>query len=59
MAGGNEGPRRTVLWFRNDLRVHDSVTVHEAAQRVKNGQSDEVRQQLGAQALRGQFAGGL
>jgi len=42
MAAVNDQPRRTVLWFRNDLRVHDSVTVHEAAQRVKNGQSDEV-----------------
>ena len=42
MAAGAEGPRRTVLWFRNDLRVHDSATVHEAAQLVKAGKSDEV-----------------
>jgi hypothetical protein len=47
MAATAEGPRRTVLWFRNDLRLHDSATVHEAAQRVKAGQSDEVRARCG------------
>ena len=34
---------RLVLWFRNDLRVHDNVIVHEAAQRVRAGKADEVR----------------
>ena len=43
MAATADSPRRTVLWFRNDLRVHDSATVHEAAQRVKAGDSNEVR----------------
>ena len=43
MATGAEAPSRTVLWFRNDLRVHDNAIVHEAAQRVKTGQSQEVQ----------------
>ena len=43
MAATADGPRRTVLWFRNDLRVHDSATIHEAVQRVKAGQTDEVQ----------------
>ena len=37
---------RLVLWFRNDLRLHDNVIVHEAAQRVKAGKADEVRSQI-------------
>ncbi|KAG2435381.1 hypothetical protein HXX76_007453 [Chlamydomonas incerta] len=38
-AGGGQ---RLVLWFRNDLRLHDNYIVHEAAQRVKRGEASEV-----------------
>jgi hypothetical protein len=33
---------RAVLWFRNDLRVHDNAIVAEAARRAKAGQINEV-----------------
>uniref|UniRef100_A0A383W805 Photolyase/cryptochrome alpha/beta domain-containing protein n=1 Tax=Tetradesmus obliquus TaxID=3088 RepID=A0A383W805_TETOB len=39
-AGG--GARRIVLFFRNDLRVRDNVIVHQAVQKVKAGEYDEV-----------------
>lgn len=39
-AGG--GPRRIVLFFRNDLRIRDNVIVHQAVQKVKAGEYDEV-----------------
>ena len=31
-----------VLWFRNDLRLTDNPTVHEAAQLVSRGLASEV-----------------
>ena len=43
-SGQGEGTgSRVVLWFRNDLRLHDNAIVHEAAQRVKTGKATEVR----------------
>ena len=36
------GGSRAVLWFRNDLRLHDNAIVAEAAQRVKSGKISEV-----------------
>ena len=33
---------RAVLWFRNDLRIHDNAIVAEAARRAKAGQIKEV-----------------
>lgn len=48
-GGGSGG--RAVLWFRNDLRLHDNAIVAEAAQRVKSGKVSEVRQR-GANELR-------
>ncbi|GLC48551.1 hypothetical protein PLESTB_000110200 [Pleodorina starrii] len=36
------GGKRVVLWFRNDLRLHDNYIVHDAAQRVKRGEASEV-----------------
>ena len=41
-AGGGGAPQRAVLWFRNDLRLHDNAIVAEAAQAVKNGKLSEV-----------------
>lgn len=29
------GPRRLVLWFRNDLRLHDNAVVAEAVRAVR------------------------
>ena len=37
------GTRRLVLWFRNDLRLRDNPLVHEAVQRVKSKEFDDVR----------------
>jgi hypothetical protein len=37
------GARRIVLFFRNDLRLRDNVIVHQAVQKVKAGEYDEVR----------------
>nr|QIQ49259.1 DASH cryptochrome [Volvox carteri f. nagariensis] len=34
--------KRVVLWFRNDLRLHDNYIVHDAVQRVKRGEASEV-----------------
>lgn len=36
-------PRRIILWFRNDLRLRDNVIVHQAVQKVKAQEYDEVR----------------
>jgi hypothetical protein len=41
MATAGSG-KRVVLWFRNDLRLHDNYVVHDAAQRVKRGEASEV-----------------
>lgn len=34
--------RRLLLWFRNDLRVHDNYTISEAARLIKSRQFAEV-----------------
>lgn len=34
--------RRVVLWFRNDLRIHDNEIIHQAVQRVSQGKAAEV-----------------
>ena len=33
---------RIILWFRDDLRLHDNATVHTAVSRVKSKQAAEV-----------------
>ena len=33
---------RIILWFRDDLRLHDNATVHTAVSRVKSNQAAEV-----------------
>lgn len=38
-GGGNQ---RIILWFRNDLRIHDNVIVDEAVKRIRGGQAVEV-----------------
>ncbi len=45
MAKGSQS-KRVVLWFRDDLRLHDNYTVASAAKMVKAGQASEVRSQL-------------
>lgn len=53
-AGGGQ---RLVLWFRNDLRLHDNYIVHEAAQRVKRGEASEVCVCVSFQSVPGGLAG--
>lgn len=36
------GPRRLVLWFRNDLRLHDNPMVSSALQKLKAKEVDDV-----------------
>ena len=36
------GNPRIILWFRNDLRIHDNVIVDEAVKRIRGGQAVEV-----------------
>ena len=36
------GGQRVVLWFRNDLRIHDNQIVHDAAQKVAAKDYKEV-----------------
>lgn len=43
---GSGGGKRAILWFRNDLRLHDNVIVAEAARRVQAGSVAEVRSML-------------
>lgn len=33
---------RIILWFRDDLRLHDNAIVHMAATRIKSHQASEV-----------------
>lgn len=40
MADGSK--KRVVLWFRNDLRLHDNYIVNQAVQKVKSQQYNEV-----------------
>jgi deoxyribodipyrimidine photolyase len=35
-------PRRAVLWFRNDLRLHDNASLSSAAALVKKGAAEHV-----------------
>jgi deoxyribodipyrimidine photo-lyase len=35
-------PRRAVLWFRNDLRLHDNASLTTAAALVKKGAAEHV-----------------
>ncbi len=43
MTGSKAGSkRRLVLWFRNDLRLHDNAIVNEAAEAVGKGMVDDV-----------------
>lgn len=42
MVTAQGGGGRAVLWFRNDLRLHDNPVLAEAAQRVKAGKISEV-----------------
>lgn len=41
-ASGATTGKRAILWFRNDLRLHDNVIVAEAARKVKAGEITEV-----------------
>ncbi len=41
-AGGSGSSKRMVLWFRNDLRLHDNAIVAEAVKAVRAKQVDEV-----------------
>ena len=34
---------RIILWFRDDLRLHDNPTVHAAVKRIKSKQASEVQ----------------
>ena len=40
------GPRRLVLWFRNDLRLHDNPMVSSALQKLKAKEVDDVSPRL-------------
>lgn len=40
------GPRRLVLWFRNDLRLHDNPMVASALQKLKAKEVDDVSPRL-------------
>jgi deoxyribodipyrimidine photolyase len=42
-AGSSGGPRRIVLWFRNDLRLRDNAVLHTAVQKIRSKEADEVR----------------
>ncbi len=41
-AGGGGGGQRAVVWFRNDLRLHDNAVVAAVAEGVKDGKLSEV-----------------
>lgn len=41
MAAAGKGGR-VILWFRNDLRLHDNAIVAEAQKRVQAGTASEV-----------------
>lgn len=42
MASAGSNGHRAVLWFRNDLRLHDNAIVAESAKGVKDGKFSEV-----------------
>jgi deoxyribodipyrimidine photo-lyase len=46
--GSPAGPRRIVLWFRNDLRLRDNAIVHTAVQKLQAKEFDEVRHMAAA-----------
>jgi hypothetical protein len=41
--GSPAGPRRIILWFRNDLRLRDNAIVHTAVQKLHAKEFDEVK----------------
>lgn len=41
-AGGGAPGGRVLLWFRNDLRLHDNYTVDAAVQKIKSKQAADV-----------------
>lgn len=41
-GGKAAASNRVVLWFRNDLRLHDNAIIHEAARKVQSGAAEEV-----------------
>lgn len=43
MSGSPSGPRRIILWFRNDLRLRDNAIIHTAVQKLQAKEFDEVR----------------
>jgi hypothetical protein len=36
------GPRRIILWFRNDLRLRDNIILHEAVKMIREQGYNEV-----------------
>ena len=38
----NDTKKRVVLWHRNDLRVHDNLTLHEALKRCRSLEAAEL-----------------
>eukprot|EP01026_Neomeris_dumetosa_P030046 TRINITY_DN2414_c0_g1_i14.p1 TRINITY_DN2414_c0_g1~~TRINITY_DN2414_c0_g1_i14.p1 ORF type:complete len:735 (-),score=48.41 TRINITY_DN2414_c0_g1_i14:262-2295(-) len=41
-SDGSVNCKRIILWFKNDLRLHDNYTIHEAVKAVKEGKTQEV-----------------
>ena len=41
-AGNKTDAKRVVLWFRNDLRLHDNVIIDTAVKKVQSGAATEV-----------------
>jgi len=42
-SSAGAGKRRVVLWFRNDLRLHDNYCIEEAVRKVQSSAVEEVR----------------
>ncbi len=42
MMNAQRGMKRVVLWFRNDLRLHDNPIVDRARRCVSSGECKEV-----------------
>ena len=41
-AASSAAGRRVILWFRNDLRLHDNAIIDEAVRSVRSGAASEV-----------------
>ena len=41
-AGSSDSMSQVILWFKNDLRLHDNYVVDRAQQLVKSGEAKEV-----------------